>query len=143
MFPFESLPLPPFGESLKLLDGIRVLDLTTSVAAPYATMMRGDLGAEVVKIERVGAGDDSRAWGPPFLDSQSLWFLSVNRNKASVTLDYATEEGLKVLYRLIAAADVVVLGADIEGLSPERVAATGVALTVAGGRITWDEGSLS
>lgn len=109
MHPFESLPLPPAGESLKLLDGIRVLDLTTSVAAPYATMMLGDLGAEVVKIERVGAGDDSRAWGPPFLDDQSLWFLSVNRNKASVTLDYATEEGLKVLYRLVAAADVVVL----------------------------------
>jgi crotonobetainyl-CoA:carnitine CoA-transferase CaiB-like acyl-CoA transferase len=96
-------------EPLKLLDGIRILDLTTSVAAPYATMLLGDLGADVVKIERIGSGDDSRAWGPPFLNEQSLWFLSVNRNKASVTLDYASEEGLAVLYRLVAAADVVVL----------------------------------
>jgi len=109
MLPFERLPDPASREPLKLLDGVRVLDLTTSIAAPYATMLLGDLGADVVKIERTGSGDDSRAWGPPFLNEQSLWFLSVNRNKASVTLDYASEEGLAVLYRLVAAADVVVL----------------------------------
>lgn len=109
MPPFKNLPLPPDGEPLNLLHGVRVLDLTTSIAAPYATMMLGDLGAEVVKIERPKTGDDARAWGPPFLDEQSLWFLSVNRNKSSVTLDYASDAGRAVLYRLVAAADVVVV----------------------------------
>lgn len=83
--------------------------MTTSIAAPYATMLMADLGAEVVKIERPRTGDDSRAWGPPFLEGESLWYLSVNRNKASVTLDYATESGLEVLRALVRVADVVVL----------------------------------
>jgi crotonobetainyl-CoA:carnitine CoA-transferase CaiB-like acyl-CoA transferase len=109
MLPRDSLPPPPPGAPAKLLSGVRVLDLTTSIAAPYATMLLGDLGAEVVKIERPGSGDDSRGWGPPFLDGESLWYLSVNRNKASVTLDYANNEGLAVLHRLVAAADVLVL----------------------------------
>lgn len=109
MFPLDALPPPPDGPALRLLDGIRVLDLTTSVAAPFGTMMMGDLGADVVKVERRRTGDDSRAWGPPFLEGESLWYLSVNRGKSSVTLDYAAPEGREVLHRLVAAADVVVL----------------------------------
>src|SRR5688572_23728907 len=72
-------------------------------------MLLADMGAEVVKIERPRSGDDSRAWGPPFLDGESLWFLSVNRNKSSVTLDYSGEAGRKVLHDLVRTADVVIV----------------------------------
>ncbi|MCL8383556.1 CaiB/BaiF CoA transferase family protein [Xanthobacter aminoxidans] len=109
MLPLHRLPPAPDAPPCTLLAGVRVLDLTTSIAAPYATMLLADLGAEITKIERPGRGDDSRAWGPPFLDGESLWYLSVNRNKASVTLDYAQPEGLAVLHRLVAVSDVVVL----------------------------------
>ncbi|MFD2251038.1 crotonobetainyl-CoA:carnitine CoA-transferase CaiB-like acyl-CoA transferase [Pseudochelatococcus lubricantis] len=90
-----------------MLDGVRVLDLTTSIAGPYATMLLSDFGAEVVKVERPG-GDDARHWGPPFLDGESLWFLSVNRNKKSVRLDFSVPEGREVLAGLIDSADVLV-----------------------------------
>ncbi len=104
--PLDALPPPrPGGNSL--LAGIRVLDLTSSIAGPYATMLLADMGAEVLKLERPGRGDDARAWGPPFLDGESLWFLSVNRNKKSVTLDYATEAGRAVLHDLVRKVDVV------------------------------------
>jgi len=86
-----------------------VLDLTSSVAGPYATMMLADLGAEVIKVERPRSGDDSRQWGPPFLDGESLWFLSVNRNKASVTLRYDTPRGRDILHGLVGKSDAVVL----------------------------------
>lgn len=109
MLPLDNLPLSPHDSALRFLEGIRVLDLTTSVAAPFGTMLMGDLGAEIVKVERRRTGDDSRAWGPPFLEGESLWYLSVNRSKSSLTLDYASPEGGKVLHRLVAAADVVVL----------------------------------
>lgn len=109
MVPVDSLPLAGGSSSFTLLDGVRILDLTTSIAAPYATMLLSDLGAEVIKIERPGTGDDSRAWGPPFLNGQSLWYLSVNRNKASVTLDYSTDAGREILYRLVAQCDMVML----------------------------------
>lgn len=109
MFPVDRLPPAGTSGSFKLLDGIRILDLTTSIAAPYATMLLGDLGAEVIKVERPKTGDDSRAWGPPFLDGQSLWYLSVNRNKSSVTLDYSSDAGREILYALVAACDVVVV----------------------------------
>ena len=69
------------------LDGVRVVDLTRILAGPLATMMLGDMGADVVKIERPETGDDARSWGPPFVDDVSTYFLSVNRNKRSVTLD--------------------------------------------------------
>lgn len=94
---------------MKLLNGIRVLDLTTSVAGPYATLLLADFGASVVKIERPGTGDDARAWGPPFLDGESLWFLSVNRNKQSLALDYSKPAGLTALHALVAVADVIVI----------------------------------
>jgi crotonobetainyl-CoA:carnitine CoA-transferase CaiB-like acyl-CoA transferase len=92
-----------------LLQGIRVLDLTTSVAGPYATQLLADLGAQVLKIEKPGAGDDTRAWGPPFLGRQSLWFVSVNRNKESMTLDVRHLEGRAIVDRLVADSDVIVL----------------------------------
>src|SRR5476651_1388272 len=95
-----SLPLRPLGRGFDLLDGVRVIDLTTSVAGPSATMLLADMGAEVLKIERPAGGDDARAWGPPFLDGESLWFMSVNRNKKSIALDYSRPEGLDVLRRL-------------------------------------------
>jgi crotonobetainyl-CoA:carnitine CoA-transferase CaiB-like acyl-CoA transferase len=92
-----------------LLEGVTVLDLTTSIAGPYAAMMLGDMGARVIKIERPGRGDDCRAWGPPWLDGESLWFMSVNRNKQSVTLDYAGEAGRAVLHDLVKKSDVVIV----------------------------------
>jgi crotonobetainyl-CoA:carnitine CoA-transferase CaiB-like acyl-CoA transferase len=106
--PLESLPVANPGKRLGLLDGIRVLDVTTSIAGPYATMLLADFGAEVIKIERPGAGDDSRHWKPPSYDGQALWYLSVNRNKRSVTLDFSVPEGQAILHRLIAGADVLI-----------------------------------
>jgi crotonobetainyl-CoA:carnitine CoA-transferase CaiB-like acyl-CoA transferase len=109
VLPLDSLPAPSGAAPLALLSGVRVVDLTTSIAGPYGAMLLADMGADVVKIERPGAGDDSRAWGPPFLDGESLWFLSVNRNKRSVTLDYTGEAGRRVLHDLVRTADVVLV----------------------------------
>lgn len=109
MLPAEQLSSAPNTTPLSLLAGIRVLDLTTSIAGPYASLLLADLGAEVLKIERPGRGDDARAWGPPFLDGESLWFLSVNRNKHSVTLDYAQPAGLDALHALVKVADVIII----------------------------------
>lgn len=108
MLPMDNLPDAPSGTPFGMLAGIRVLDLTTSVAGPYASQLLGDLGADVVKIERPG-GDDARNWGPPFLDGESLWFLSVNRNKRSVVLDYTRPEGLAILRDMTRKADVVMV----------------------------------
>jgi crotonobetainyl-CoA:carnitine CoA-transferase CaiB-like acyl-CoA transferase len=90
------------------LDGITVLDLTRVLSGPYCTMLLADMGARVVKIEQPGKGDDTRAWGPPFLEGESAYFLSINRNKESVTLDFKSAEGRAVVERLIAKSDVVV-----------------------------------
>ena len=109
MLPYENLPPPPAAPPLALLKGITVLDLTTSIAGPYAAMMLGDMGAAVIKIERPGKGDDCRAWGPPWLDGESLWFMSVNRNKQSVTLDYTNDAGRAVLHDLVKKCDVVIV----------------------------------
>ena len=86
---------------------MRVLDLTRALAGPYATMLLGDLGADVVKLEEP-SGDDSRGWGPPFLAGESAYFLSVNRNKRSITLDLKNDAGLAAARRLARASDVVV-----------------------------------
>jgi crotonobetainyl-CoA:carnitine CoA-transferase CaiB-like acyl-CoA transferase len=107
--PIGTLPVRPLGPGFDLLDGIRVVDLTTSVAGPYCAMLLGDMGADVLKIERPGTGDDARAWGPPFIDGESLWFLSVNRNKRSVALNYTTPRGRAALNATIKACDVVVV----------------------------------
>ena len=90
------------------LDGITVLDLTRVLSGPYCTMLLGDMGARVIKIEQPGKGDDTRAWGPPFLDCESAYFLSINRNKESVTLDFKHPEGRAILDRLIERSDVLV-----------------------------------
>jgi len=90
------------------LAGILVADLTQNVAGPYCTQILGDLGAEVVKVERVGRGDDARAWGPPFWGQESATFLSVNRNKRSLAVDLKSAEGIAVVERLLARADVFV-----------------------------------
>lgn len=90
------------------LDGIRVLDLTRVLAGPMATMLLGDMGADIIKIERPGAGDDTRGWGPPFQGSESAYYLGANRNKRSVTLDTQTPQGQELLRQLISGSDVVV-----------------------------------
>jgi len=105
--PWQNLPRMQAGSGFELLKGVRVLDLTTSVAGPYATMLLSDFGAEVIKIERP-EGDDARHWGPPFLDGQALWFACVNRNKKSVVLDVRTSEGRSDLEALVAEVDVFV-----------------------------------
>jgi crotonobetainyl-CoA:carnitine CoA-transferase CaiB-like acyl-CoA transferase len=91
------------------LSGIKVLDLTRVLAGPLCTMVLGDLGADVVKIERPGSGDDSRGWGPPFDDrGESAYFLSINRNKWSVAADLGRPDDVALIARLAAGADVVV-----------------------------------
>ena len=90
------------------LDGIRVVDLTRVLAGPLCTQQLGDLGADVIKVEQPGKGDDTRAWGPPFAGGESAYYLGVNRNKRSVTLNLKTDEGRDILRKLIAGADVVV-----------------------------------
>ncbi len=93
---------------MEALGGIRVADFTRVVAGPYCTMLLGDLGADVIKVEEPGRGDDSRGWGPPFAGGESTYFLSVNRNKRSVCLDLRTDEGRDLARTLIAGSDIVV-----------------------------------
>ena len=90
------------------LHGLRVIDFTRVVAGPYSTSILGDLGAEIIKIERPGTGDDSRGWGPPFIGEVSSYFLGLNRNRRSVAIDLQTPEGVEIARKLIAGADVVV-----------------------------------
>jgi formyl-CoA transferase/CoA:oxalate CoA-transferase len=90
------------------LDGIVVTDLTQNVAGPFCTQILGDMGAEVVKIERPGKGDDARAWAPPLWGAESAVFMSMNRNKKSLALDLKRDAGLEVLKRLVARTDVFV-----------------------------------
>ncbi|HLG58564.1 MAG TPA: CaiB/BaiF CoA-transferase family protein [Vicinamibacterales bacterium] len=90
------------------LAGLTVLDLTRVLSGPYCTMMLADMGARVIKVEHPGRGDETRAWGPPFVAGESAYFLSINRNKESITLDFKQAGGRKVLDRLLDKADVVV-----------------------------------
>ncbi|XP_077516181.1 succinyl-CoA:glutarate CoA-transferase [Amblyomma americanum] len=89
------------------LRGIRVLDLTRILAGPYCSMILGDLGAEIIKIERPGVGDETRNWGPPFIGDQSCYFLSVNRNKKSVAIDLKKPEGVDLVKKIAASSDVL------------------------------------
>jgi CoA-transferase family III len=93
---------------MRPLDGIRVLDLTRVLSGPYCTMLLGDLGAEVIKVERPSEGDDTRAFAPPFQGDQAAYFLSINRNKKSITLDMKSERGKEILWRLVELSDVLV-----------------------------------
>jgi crotonobetainyl-CoA:carnitine CoA-transferase CaiB-like acyl-CoA transferase len=90
------------------LDGVRVLDLTRALAGPYCSLMLGDMGAEVVKVEMPGSGDETRGWGPPFVEGESSYFMSINRNKKSLTLDLKQAEGREILHKLAERSDVLV-----------------------------------
>ena len=103
-------------ESQKPLRGVTVIDMTTSYAGPTATMYLADMGANVIKVERPGSGDDCRSWGPPFKDGWSAWYVSANRNKRSICLDISSEEGRAVLGRLLDSADVFV-----QSLNPSKL----------------------
>jgi crotonobetainyl-CoA:carnitine CoA-transferase CaiB-like acyl-CoA transferase len=104
------------------LDGIKVVDMSSSYAAPTASMYLGDMGAEVVKIEPL-RGDDARGWGPPFLNGEAAWFLSVNRNKQSICLDIRTAQGRDLLFELLESADVF-----IENLNPAKLEKHGLGI---------------
>jgi crotonobetainyl-CoA:carnitine CoA-transferase CaiB-like acyl-CoA transferase len=88
------------------LTGIKVVDMTEALAGPYCAMLLGDLGADVIKVERSGDGDQARGWGPPFLEGESAYFLSINRNKRSIELDTKNADDLRLLQTLIGRADV-------------------------------------
>ena len=90
------------------LTGIKVIDHTTALAGPYCTQLLGDLGADVIKIERPDGGDQSRAWGPPFVGGESAYFLGTNRNKRGMTLHLASKEGHQIFNRLLQTTDVLV-----------------------------------
>ena len=96
--------MPPSGP----LSGVFVLDLTRVLSGPFCTMLLADMGARVVKVERPGEGDETRAWGPPFVAGESAYFLGTNRNKESITLDFKRPEGRRIIDRLLDQADVVV-----------------------------------
>ena len=93
------------GEALA---GLRVVEITTSVAGPFSAQILGDLGADVIKVERPDAGDDTRGWGPPFWAGESAQFLALNRNKRSLVLDLKSDRGIDTLRRLLETADVLV-----------------------------------
>ena len=90
------------------LSGLTILDLSRVLSGPYCTMLAADMGARVIKIEHPVQGDDTRAWGPPFIAGESAYFLSINRNKESVAIDFKTARGRELLDALIARADVIV-----------------------------------
>jgi crotonobetainyl-CoA:carnitine CoA-transferase CaiB-like acyl-CoA transferase len=90
------------------LHGIKIIDLSRVLAGPFCTMILGDLGAEVIKIENTGNGDDTRGWGPPFVGGESAYFLCANRNKESLTLNLKSQMGKDVLKKLVSHADIVV-----------------------------------
>ena len=97
------------------LENIRVLDLSRALAGPYCAMMLGDLGADVIKVELPGTGDESRSWGPPFVGEpygpypgESAYFIAINRNKLGVTVNLKSTEGQEIIRRLAALSDVIV-----------------------------------
>ena len=90
------------------LAGLTIVDLTRVLSGPYCTMLLADMGARVIKVEHPVHGDDTRAWGPPFVGKETAYFLSINRNKESLTLDFKNTEGRKILAKLISKSDVVV-----------------------------------
>lgn len=121
-------PLSERPPGLSLLGGVQVVDFTQALSGPYCTLMLADLGADVTKIESPHRGDDARHWGPPFVGSDAAYFMSVNRNKRSVTLDLKDEADCEKALALAARADVVVENwrpgtADRLGLGPERLRA--------------------
>lgn len=112
-----------------VLDGIRVVELAEALAGPYCAMLLGDLGADVIKVERNAGGDQSRAWGPPFVGTESAYYLATNRNKRSITLNYDHPIGGEILQRLLSTADVFIcnqpsmLSLQRRGIDPESLRA--------------------
>src|SRR3954466_8391428 len=102
------MPDPESSPAAAPLDGVRVVDLSRVLAGPYCTMLLADQGADVIKVERPGGGDETRAWGPPFADGESAYYLSVNRNKRSCAVDLSDPAGRALVLELCAEADVVV-----------------------------------
>ena len=112
-----------------ILDGIRVIELAEAMAGPYCAMLLGDLGADVIKVERNAGGDQSRGWGPPFVGTESAYYLATNRNKRSITLNYDHPLGGEILQRLLSTADVFIcnqpsiLSLQRRGLDPQTLRA--------------------
>ena len=92
---------------MKPLQGVRVLDLTRILSGPYSTMLLGDLGADIIKLEPYPEGDDSRG-NPPFVNEESMYYVSLNRGKKSIVVNLKTEEGKEIFYRLLDEADILV-----------------------------------
>jgi crotonobetainyl-CoA:carnitine CoA-transferase CaiB-like acyl-CoA transferase len=116
------MPIDPHGP----LHGVRVLDASRVLAGPLCGQILGDLGAEVLKVERPGTGDDTRGWGPPFAGALSAYYLSCNRNKRGLTLDLAQEEGIRIFQQLVRQCDILLenfraASADKLGLGPARL----------------------
>ena len=110
-----------------VLDGIRVVEMTEALAGPYCAMLLGDLGADVIKVERPGIGDQARGWGPPFVGEMSAYFLSANRNKRSIVLDYDQPNRLEALHKLIATADIFITNQpSLESLQKRKLDASTV-----------------
>ena len=103
----ESTVTEPVGTELPLT-GIRVLDLSRILAGPHCTMLLGDLGAEVIKVERPGTGDDTRTWGPPFAGGEAAYYLCCNRNKKSITIDLKNTKGVELVKELVKISDVFI-----------------------------------
>jgi crotonobetainyl-CoA:carnitine CoA-transferase CaiB-like acyl-CoA transferase len=114
----DDRPYPP---RLGPLDGIRVLDLTRALSGPFATMILGDLGADVIKVEDVWHGDDTRRWGPPFQGDDAAYFLSINRNKRGLSVNLKTPEGQQVVQRLAESSDIL-----LENFRPGTAARLGL-----------------
>lgn len=117
------------------LAGLRVLDASRVLAGPLCGQILGDLGADVIKVERPGSGDDTRAWGPPFLGPLSAYYLSCNRNKRAITLDLSRQEGVRIFHELVRKSDVLLenfraASADKLGLSPAKLLAINPRLVV-------------
>src|SRR5262245_38914711 len=118
----------PMTDRQALLSNVRILDASRVLAGPFCGQVLGDLGAEVIKVERPGQGDETRTWGPPFLGELSAYYLSCNRNKRGITLDLSHPEGLRLFHELVKRSDVVLenFRADSAaklGLSPDKLLA--------------------
>ncbi|RPI06167.1 MAG: CoA transferase [Zetaproteobacteria bacterium] len=113
--------MPEAGTRHRLLDGVRVLDLSRIIAGPFCSQILGDMGADVIKVEQPGGGDETRTWGPPFADGEAVYFFCVNRNKRSVTLNLKDSRGREILRELVKRSDIL-----LENFKPGTLAKLGL-----------------